>query len=414
MIKRISLSNNATYSVVTTVTLAAVSSLFNLTVARLFESDSASKIFSLWTFVNILILVFQAPIEIIVAKFSEPRKDISSRTISFYYFLISSLLIIGLSSLFGLLSLELDFQSLFAISFFIAMHSTFFWARTIFFSGGAFNDLMRAALVVLIFSSSVYFVCLLFQVPHPATVLFGVGIAYGIPLLRDSTPRLPFNRSLFKQVNSFLSFLTRKDVASALSSLIFGNFVSLIILTGGVVLAPLLEMRSEQIVAYSAMISLAMIPYLILNGLLLPIVHRAISQYRDGLHHAIFGFIYKTTLFFAIFVVVVSLLLSVIGAHLVGFMFGQIYIEYTSMFFWVSIATGLAVVSGLPRMILAATVSNWIFNFLLFVALSLFVIVSMTVSTPLLAVVLGTAMSSVLLLTGGVVLLSLSLRKKDS
>ena len=404
-----SLKTNSITTVGFTVLLSATSYGLNSTAARLLTPVETSKVVILWTAINMAILLFQSPIEVFAPRLrgtlEAEQGDTNLNPLVMVYFSITGIMLAIISLVVSLTIVKVSLGVALSLTFFLFGYSIFYWQRVLLYARNDFNTILKKSFVVFL-SAVIFFGTLIVLDSSLIWPLFtAAAICYLIPVFFKSSSDL---KELFQHRKKFLAsvhYLKKSGIFHDSSLLVLSNAVSLLILVGGVFIAPLKELDPSEIVTYSAMISLSMVPMLVLNSLVLPIVLQAAMYVENGDYTTLWSSYVKTIVSFIGAILMVATPYLLFGSRLISFFLGNQYSVDNRTFFLVAIATGLAATTGVPRLLLTSLGGVRIFNKFLITALVFYSVVVFVSSNSPFAFILSTTLSSSFLILSGTILI---------
>ena len=400
-----SLYKNSFNASILTASLAATSYGLIATLTRLFSSEEVADLLVLWTSINIAILVCQFPIEAYAPKLltelkSTGEENLLSPMIAAFIMAIGVILACGSVAVSLLVNPSLLMEVI-AVAVFILTQSVFLWQRALLFSRGDFSLLVQKSFIVLGSAAVFFSLLLLVDVQQPFWTFYAIALSYFLPIVfrsRGDCQRLWAMRNDYRQA---VARLRTRSARIELSSLMFTNTVSLLLLNGGVIMANALGADDKALVTYSSTISLTLVPFMMLNSLTFPILLQGVRQVEGGDLHGFRRSYWRTISFFTASVLVVAVALAFVGNTALAVFVGSEYQASRLHFFWVSIASGTVVITGVPRLLMVALGRISPFNkFLVSSLLVYFGVVFLTTDT-IAAVISASILASVPLLIFG-------------
>lgn len=401
-----SLFANSLKSVGITVTLAATSYLLSAVTARLFDSDITSQMFVLWTAVNIGLLVFQYPIEPYGPRLQQwldehNYMDIGlSPTIGSYLLLTA----FGISLMTVAVTFILNNDLLGAaigVSFFIFCHSLFLWRRAQLFAVGNLRPIVMGSLATFGTALVLFSALLILDLNNEAFVYLVIAISYFVGFLllvhRNSTWFRPSKNMARASLQAISSRHFRGDV----SSLMLTNAISLLLLNGGVLIVSVLGIDSVSLVTYSALISLSLIPFTLMNSITLPVLLEGMELVKNNKWSDFWSLYVRTCAGFILFTGVVATVFMFIGNRLLQFYVGSQYGTTKQSIFFTTIAAGLAITTSVPRILLVATGRVNALNYAMLISIVVYGLVLFMPIDPQHVVVLASIVGSLPLLVLG-------------
>ena len=153
------------------------------------------------------------------------------------------------------------------------------------------------------------------------------------------------------------------------------------------------------------MISLSMVPMLVLNSLVLPMVLQAVIYVENQDYSKIWNSYLRTVSGFTCTIFLVATPYLLFGNYLIGVFIGSQYKVSNPSFFLVAIATGLAAITGVPRLLLTSIGGVRTFNKFLLISFVLYVVVVYLSPDSISAFILGSVFGSLMLLVAGTILI---------
>jgi hypothetical protein len=139
-----------------------------------------------------------------------------------------------------------------------------------------------------------------------------------------------------------------------LNALMFTNAVSLLLLNGGVTLGAFVGVNDEAMITYIGLISLAMVPFSILNSATLAILLSNIEHVRNKQYLLFIGLFRRSALVYLGLIIVFATGAVVFSEKALEIFLGQRYDLDRTQSFWIFTSVGLAVLSALPRFLLTS------------------------------------------------------------
>ena len=353
------LSKQLRFITYTTVFMGIVSYGFTAIATRNLPTTDAARLLVIWTFLNILLLIFQFPIEsyaprleIEVSENKMTRANLEIFIAS--YCLITAVLAISVISVVYLTRYSNHITELIAVNSLILSMSLFFIGRAIFVGQG---DLKAVARLVGLLAFIVLIGLAIYVISDINSVEFLVNLFSLSYLLAAFLDAYSNNESWTKKIRrGELKNAVKAGSRSfvELNALMLTNAVSLLLLTGGVTLGEYVGVKDEAMIVYIGLISLAMIPFSILNSATLAILLSNIEHVRNKHYLKFIRLFRRSALVYGGLIVIFSIGALLFSPLALEIFLGQEYDLNRTQSFWIFASVGLAVLSALPRFLLTS------------------------------------------------------------
>ena len=353
------LSKQLRFITYTTVFMGIVSYGFTAIATRNLPTTDAARLLVIWTFLNILLLIFQFPIEsyaprleIEVSENKMTRANLEIFIAS--YCLMTAVLAISVISVVYLTRYSNHITELIAVNSLILSMSLFFIGRAIFVGQG---DLKAVARLVGLLAFIVLIGLSIYVISDINSVEFLVNLFSLSYLLAAFLDAYSNNESWTKKIRrGELKNAVKAGSRSfvELNALMLTNAVSLLLLTGGVTLGEYVGVKDEAMIVYIGLISLAMIPFSILNSATLAILLSNIEHVRNKHYLKFIRLFRRSALVYGGLIVIFSIGALLFSPLALEIFLGQEYDLNRTQSFWIFASVGLAVLSALPRFLLTS------------------------------------------------------------
>jgi hypothetical protein len=341
----------------TTVLLGISSFVFSAVVSRQTTPEIASRVFTMWTVSNFLLLVFQYPIEIYGPKLhqlngnsNDLRKWINGFC-TFSGLLVAALAMGTYRVIYGEWRLE-------AISFVLLIFamSQFFSRRAYFVAKG---ELQKFTQLIFIFATLTTFSLLgarFIGITNANQIIGIVTSGYCISLVveRLLDLRNPDDIALEKQVSSVNFSINWLDHGKEMISLSTSSFVSILLISGGSFFTGYVNLSEGEVVVYIGTISIVMIPLSILNSSGMAIHLRGIKLVEQKDKKRFFQLFYSAVFGYVVGVLAVSGVMFVSGEPIMKLYLGSKYTFDKTELVMISATIGFAIITALPRTLMTS------------------------------------------------------------
>lgn len=329
--------------------------------ARILDADNLARFSTTWALVNTIALTALIPVETYSPKLRaeyESSNNSSSANVDstlLFYCLIGGLLstvVSGILTLFNIL--PVTFPESLSVLMFIIGASLYGFKRATAMAHGEFRSYRNLSLIYALVGS--IGLLLVFQLNRNSSsslfLALGVTSATTLFIAIKGKKLAPFTqRELVKVVDQSQRMGTHK----VLSNLLVATFLSLLLSNGAVAFGLRIGVGSRDLVAYSAMLNIILIPMTMLNSFSAPTLTKAVE-----LVHA-----RQTRNFISLYFRVISLYLGVtavvvvvsicFGNRLLQMYVGSSYEVSPRIAGVIALSEGLATLTVLPRLFFVAT-----------------------------------------------------------
>jgi hypothetical protein len=342
-----------------TIFMGIVSYGFTAVAARDLPTQSAVRLLVIWTLLNILLLIFQFPIESyaprLETEISENKLTRESAEVFISsYCLITAGLTALIVSVVYMAKYSDQITELIAINLLILSMSLFFTSRAIYIGRGDLKSAVklvgRLTLITLVSLVTYRF----YNIKSIQGLVSTFTLSYFLAATLDGylTKQSWVKKFRPGKVRSSLRQGARHFIE--LNALMFTNAVSLLLLNGGVTLGAFVGVNDEAMITYIGLISLAMVPFSILNSATLAILLSNIEHVRNKQYLLFIGLFRRSALVYLGLIIVFATGAVVFSEKALEIFLGQRYDLDRTQSFWIFTSVGLAVLSALPRFLLTS------------------------------------------------------------
>ncbi len=343
----------------TTIFMGIVSYGFTAITARNLETSDAARLLVIWTLLNILLLIFQFPIEtysprfeIVITEEKITRENLESFIAS--YCLITGALTMSVISIVYTARFSDKITELIAINSLILSMSIFFIARSIYFGQGnlkALAKLVTLLAVIVLVGLTIYTIC---GIESAEVLIMLFSSSYILAAIFDSYSNSESWVKKFRLYGTLGSMRAGASFFVELKALMLANMVSLLLLTGGVTLGAFVGVKDEAMITYIGLISLAMVPFSILNSATSAILLRNIEHVRNKQYFQFVRLFKRSALVYLGLVIVFSFGAFLLSSKALEIFLGGKYNLDRIQSFWIFTSVGLAVLAALPIFLLTS------------------------------------------------------------
>ena len=340
-----------------TVLIGFVSYAFNFVTARVLAPDNAARVMTLWTVINLCLLVIQFPIELygprLLRSLAEREKQRYFDSVVLVYIAVSSITTFLLFCIYYIFRYQIDYLEVGVFALLIASSSLFQMFRTINIARENLTSLVKSAAFLSV--GSFFSFLLVFFLDVDSAVGPLLATAFGFILANfmskgftDAT-RARVN-SIFRERKSYLQVFSFQEIGA----LSLSNMVSLLLVPGGTVFTGIVGLNTDETVVYLGSMALALIPMTILNSTTMPIYLRAINLFSEKKMAKFRALFFKSTLVYSSIGVLIISSFWLVGEKLLLAFLGSNYQYSRSIFVFSSITVCVSFVGSMPRLFLMA------------------------------------------------------------
>ena len=329
--------------------------------ARILDADNLARFSTTWALVNTIALTALIPVETYGPKLRaeyESSNNSSNANVDstlLFYCLIGGLLSTVVSGILTLIKiLPITFLESLSVLMFIIGASLYGFKRAIAMAHGEFRSYRNLSLIYALVGS--IGLLLVFQLNRNSSsslfLALGVTSATTLFIAIKGKRLAPFTqREVVKVVDQSRRMGTHKD----LGNLLVATFLSLLLSNGAVAFGLRIGVSSRDLVAYSAMLNIVLIPMTMLNSFSAPTLTKAVElvharQARN------FVSLYLKAISLYLGVTAVVVVVSVyFGNRLLQMYVGTSYEVSPRIAGVIALSEGLATLTVLPRLFLVAT-----------------------------------------------------------
>jgi O-antigen/teichoic acid export membrane protein len=340
-----------------TVLIGFVSYAFNFVTARVLAPDNAARVMTLWTVINLCLLVVQFPIEPygprLLRSLAEREKQRYFDSVVLVYIAASSIATFLLFCVYYIFRYQIDYSEVGVFALLIASSSLFQMFRTINIARENLTSLVKSAAFLSV--GSFFSFLLVFLLDIDSTVGPLLAAAFGFTLANfiskgftDAT-RTRVN-SIFRERKSYLQVFSFQEIGA----LSLSNMVSLLLVPGGTLFTGIVGLDTEETVVYLGSIALALIPMTILNSTTTPVYLRAISLFSEKKMTQLRVLLFKSALVYISISIILVSSFWLVGEKLLLSFLGAQYQYSQSIFVFSSITVCASFIGSIPRLFLMA------------------------------------------------------------
>jgi O-antigen/teichoic acid export membrane protein len=340
-----------------TVLIGFVSYAFNFVTARALSPDNAARVMTLWTVINLCLLVVQFPIELygprLLRSLAEREKQRYFDSVVLVYIAATSIITFLLFCFYYIFRYQIDHLEVGVFALLIATSSLFQMFRTINIARENLTSLVKSA--AFLCAGSFFSFLLVFFLDVDSAVGPLLAAAFGFTLasfmskgFTDASRTSVY--LIFRERKSYLQVFSFQEIGA----LSLSNMVSLLLVPGGTVFTGIVGLDTGETVVYLGSMALALIPMTILNSTTMPIYLRAINLFSENRMKQFRVLFFKSALiYFSISVLIISAF-WLAGEKLLLAFLGSNYQYSQSIFVFSSITVCISFVGSMPRLFLMA------------------------------------------------------------
>lgn len=340
-----------------TVLIGFVSYAFNFVTARVLEPDNAARVMTLWTVINLCLLIVQFPIEPygprLLRLLAEREKQSHFDSVVLVYIAATSITTFLLFCFYYVFRYQIDYLEIGVFALLIATSSLFQMFRTINMARENLTSLVKSASFLSV--GSFFSFLLVFFLDVDSAVGPLLAAAFGFTLANfmskgftDATRTRV--SSIIRERKSYLQVFSFQEIGA----LSLSNMVSLLLVPGGTVFTGIVGLTTDETVVYLGSIALALIPMTILNSTTTPVYLRAISLFSEKKMRQLRVLFFKAASVYFTISVIVVLSFWLVGEKLLVAFLGSNYQYSQSVFVFSSVTVCVSFVGSMPRLFLMA------------------------------------------------------------
>lgn len=354
--------------------------------ARVLSVEDLARFSTVWAIVNTIILTTLIPIEtygpklFIDMKEHDHRNEVVSHSVVLYCLLSSvvAMSIFVMLNLLGLVSVSWEEEvaaGVFVLGAALYASKRTFATATSNFRSTLLHSILYATTGLLglavILSTRTESMGLLFVV-----VGISAAVVYFLPL--KDFQKLGFSR---QKISEVVTLAKETRSMGVLRNLSIATFLSLILSNGAVSIGLKIGVTARELVLYSALLNMVLIPMTLLNAFTPPIMNIALELFATDQMVKLRQLYVRTGLFYVLVIAITSIVVTVSGAELLRIYLGAGFTLTKSNMILISISEGIATLIVLPRvfMVVIGQSKNiliiWVFGLFVF-ALTMFIPIS--------------------------------------
>ena len=329
--------------------------------ARILDADNLARFSTTWALVNTIALTALIPVETYSPKLRaeyESSNNSSNANVDstlLFYCLIGGLLSTVVSGILTLINiLPVTFPESLSVLMFIIGASLYGFKRATAMAHGEFRSYRNLSLIYALVGS--IGLLLVFQLNRNSSsslfLALGVTSATTLFIAIKGKRLAPFTQ---REVVAVVDQSRRMGTHKVLGNLLVATFLSLLLSNGAVAFGLRIGVSSRDLVAYSAMLNIVLIPMTMLNSFSAPTLTKAVELVHAGQARNFVSLYLKAiSLYLGVtaLVVVVSICF---GNQLLQMYVGTSYEVSPRIAGVIALSEGLATLTVLPRLFLVAT-----------------------------------------------------------
>ena len=342
---------------VITVLIGFVSYAFNFVTARVLAPSDAARVMTLWTVMNLCLLIVQFPIELygprLLRSLAEREKQRYFDSIVLVYIAATSMTTFLLFCLYYIFRYQINYLEVGVFALLIASSSLFQMFRALNIARENLTSLMKSAALLSIGSFFPFLLVLFFDINSAAGPLLAT--AFGFTLasfmskgLTDITRQRV--TSIFRDRQSYLQVFSFHEIGA----LSLSNMVVLLLVPGGTLFTGFVGLGTDDTVVYLGSMALALIPMTILNSTTTPVYLRTISLFSEKKMSELRALFFKSALVYLLISALIISAFWLVGEKLLHAFLGSKYQYSQSIFMFSSITVCVSFVGSMPRLFLMA------------------------------------------------------------
>ena len=384
--------------------------------ARILDAENLARFSTTWALVNTVALTTLIPTETYSPKLraefeiSNSTSGANVESTLLFYCLLGGLLSLAISVILVLLNvLPITFFELVAVAAFIFGATFYGFKRAAAMSLGEFRNYWRLSLNYSMAGSIGLLIVFLMKRNTWSSLFLVLGVASTMTLfvtIKGQKIALFTPREMRRVIDQSRIMGTNK----VLGNLLVATFLSLLLSNGAVAFGLRVGVDTRDLVAYSAMLNIVLIPMTLLNSFSAPILNKAVLLVHSHQIRNFTSLYLKAVGLYIVATVVVVLASANFGKFLLHIYVGTSYDVSPRVAGAIALSEGLATLTVLPRLFLVATGATKSILKIWIVGVCCFVGVLVVPMSPLTRIVIAPGIAG-----GFIVLLSsLLILKKDS
>jgi len=380
--------------------------------ARILDADNLARFSTTWAIINTIALTALIPTETyspkLRAEFESSgalgKANIESTLL--FYCLVGGLLAAVVSAILAALDvLPVNVLELLASVFFVFGASIYGFKRAIAMSHGEYQKYWRLSLNYSLFGSAGLVLVFLMDRNSWSSLFLVLGVASATTFLVtiDGQKFAPFT---LREIRNVITQSRSTGTHKVLGNLLVATFLSLLLSNGAVAFGLRVGVESSDLVSYSAMLNIVLIPMMMLNSFSAPTLNKAVELVHSQ-QVKNFTSLYVKAMSLYLGATVLVVLVSVgFGNYLLHVYVGTSYDVTPRVAGAIALSEGLATLTVLPRLFLVASGATTSILRIWMIGVFCFVGILVTPVSPLTRIVIAPGIAGgVIVLLSSIVLL---------
>jgi O-antigen/teichoic acid export membrane protein len=380
--------------------------------ARILDADNLARFSTTWAIINTIALTALIPTETYSPKLRaefESSGALSKANIEstlLFYCLVGGLLAAVVSAILAALDvLPVNVSELLASVFFVFGASIYGFKRAIAMSHGEYQKYWRLSLNYSLFGSAGLLLVFLMDRNSWSSLFLVLGVASVTTFLVtiDGKKFVPFT---LREIRNVITQSRSTGTHKVLGNLLVATFLSLLLSNGAVAFGLRVGVESRDLVSYSAMLNIVLIPMMMLNSFSAPTLNKAVELIHS---HQIRNFtsLYVKAMSLYLGATILVVFVSVgFGNYLLHVYVGASYDVSPRVAGAIALSEGLATLTVLPRLFLVASGATTSILRIWMIGVFCFVGILVTPVSPLTRIVIAPGIAGgVIVLLSSIVLL---------
>jgi len=405
-------ARNAMHIALSQVLVGLISYFTVFVVARILDAENLARFSTTWAIINTIALTALIPTETYSPKLraefesSGALGKVNIESTLLFYCLVGGLLAAVVSAILAALDvLPVNVSELLASVFFVFGASIYGFKRAIAMSHGEYQKYWRLSLNYSLFGSAGLLLVFLMDRNSWSSLFLVLGVASATTFLVtiDGKKFAPFT---LREIRNVITQSRSTGTHKVLGNLLVATFLSLLLSNGAVAFGLRVGVESRDLVSYSAMLNIVLIPMMMLNSFSAPTLYKAVELIHS---HQIRNFtsLYVKAMSLYLGATVLVVLVSVgFGNYLLHVYVGTSYDVSPRVAGAIALSEGLATLTVLPRLFLVASGATTSILRIWMIGVFFFVGILVTPVSPLTRIVIAPGIAGgVIVLLSSIVLL---------
>jgi O-antigen/teichoic acid export membrane protein len=380
--------------------------------ARILDADNLARFSTTWAIINTIALTALIPTETYSPKLraefesSGALNKTNIESTLLFYCLVGGLLAAVVSAILTALDvLPVNVSELLASVFFVFGASIYGFKRAIAMSHGEYQKYWRLSLNYSLFGSAGLLLVFLMDRNSWSSLFLVLGVASVTTFLVtiDGKKFAPFT---LREIRNVITQSRSTGTHKVLGNLLVATFLSLLLSNGAVAFGLRVGVESRDLVSYSAMLNIVLIPMMMLNSFSAPTLNKAVELIHS---HQIRNFtsLYVKAMSLYLGATILVVFVSVgFGNYLLHVYVGTSYDVSPGVAGAIALSEGLATLTVLPRLFLVASGATTSILRIWMIGVFCFVGILVTPVSPLTRIVIAPGIAGgVIVLLSSIVLL---------